>query len=223
MKKKVLITGSSGLIGKILVEGLKNKYDLIFADLPKIDVIDYSSLKKVAQSCFAIIHLAWNTKTENFQSIGIDKDNTLMYENVYKVSKGLKIPRVLIASSIHADNFRKKRKSLLKVSNKAEPLNPYGAHKIEMEKLGKIYSNERLQIVCIRFGAVGYSTNDMDEEGKAVWLSPKDCVSLIDKILSVKKLKKDFEIVYAVSNNKTKVHDFSNSFGWKPKDDSSYL
>ncbi len=221
--KKVLITGSDGRIGKILVEGLKNKYNLVFADLPGVDIRAYSSLKEVANGCFAIVHLAWNTKTENFQSHKIDEENTLMYENIYKISKELGIKRLIIASSIHADDFRKERKELLKVSDNSRPLNPYGAHKVSMENLGKNYASKDLQIVCVRFGAVGYATSDMGGEGSAVWLSPEDCVSLINKILSVDKLKKDFEIVYGVSNNKTKVHDLGNSFGWKPKDDSSKL
>lgn len=37
MKEKIVITGSSGVIGTILREGLSEKYDITPFDLPQID------------------------------------------------------------------------------------------------------------------------------------------------------------------------------------------
>ena len=67
--KKVLITGAKGNIGKALTNGLKG-YKLTLANLPKTDVRNYNELEKLARGQDVLIHLAWNSKTENYNTLG---------------------------------------------------------------------------------------------------------------------------------------------------------
>src|SRR3990172_10717490 len=83
--KKVLITGAKGNIGSILSKSLKDDYHLTLVDLPKTDVRNYKSPLRIFPGHEAVIHLAWNAKTENFQG-GFDPDNALMFSNVYRAA-----------------------------------------------------------------------------------------------------------------------------------------
>lgn len=221
--EKILITGSKGKIGRILVNGLKDSYDLTLADLPENDLRNYETVFKLASGNDAIIHLAWNTKKENYQSVRQNQDNTIMYENVYRAGLEARVPKIIMASSIHADNFQNHHgKHLMSSNKKPFPQNPYGKHKVEMEAFGKKYSKKGLEVVCIRFGAMGYGKPE-DREGKAVWLSNEDSISLIKTILEAKRMPNNYLVMYGVSNNKSRIHDWRNPLGWKPKDDSSKI
>ncbi len=217
--KKVLITGAKGNIGKILVEELKKDYNLTLIDLPKDDLRDYKKVLKIVTGHDAIIHLAWNSKTENFQSETIDPENSLMFYNIYKAALKKRIPRVIMASSIHADNFRNFKGKLLTSAKTTVPTSPYGVNKIFMENLGRYYSKKGLEVVCVRFGATGFG-KPKDKEGKIVWFKDKDCISLVKTILDAKTIPNNFFVMYGVSKNKNRIHSFINPLGWKPKDDS---
>lgn len=89
MTRKILITGSKGQIGSVLLGGLRN-YILVEADLPETDVRDYATLLKKCKGIDAIIHLAWDTN-ENHRSKTYNPNNSLMFYNVYKAALELKI------------------------------------------------------------------------------------------------------------------------------------
>lgn len=221
--KKVLITGFKGRIGKILTPGLKKDYDLTLADLPEINITDYKKVLEIVQDHDSIIHLAWDTKTENFSSGKSNPDNILMAKNIYRAALEKGVPRVIIASSVRADDSKNyKGNKLLTPDDIPKPISPYGRSKVLVENLGRDFSKKGLEVVCIRFGAIGYK-KPKDEEGKMVWFSNPDFISLIKTTLEAKKIPGNFLIMYGVSNNKTRIHDYSNSLGWKPKDDSSKL
>jgi len=226
--KRILITGSKGHIGKALVGDLSKDYNLTLFDLPKFDARNYQQLLKVFTGHDTIIHLAWNSKTENFQNNRIDPNNALMFSNVYKAALEAKVLRVIMASSIHADDFytslKNKSRILLSPYKKPSPDSPYGEDKIIMENMGKKYSKRGLEVVCIRIGAIGDKIGGDSRgngEAMATWLSFRDFSDLIRKIVEAKKVPNNYSIIYGVSNNKTRVHNYSNPFGWKPRDDSS--
>jgi len=215
--KKVVITGAKGNIGKILTKGLKN-YELILLDLPKTDLRKYKQLEKNIENCDMIIHLAWNTKKENHLSKKSYAPNLFMVKNILKIASEKKIPRVILASSIHADDFRNPKRKFLSPDDVPKPKSPYGKSKVKIEKMGKSYSRKGLEIVCVRFGAIGYGEPPKDEEGKKVWLSKKDCIDLIKTIIEAKKIPRNFFTVYGVSNNKNRVHNYKNPLNWEPKE-----
>lgn len=220
--KRIAITGANGTIGTVLRKGLTD-YDIIPIDLPEIDVRDYEQLLEVFPGHDAIVHLAWDGKSENFRNGKYDPDNSLMFYNVYRASVETKVPRVIMASSVHAVNFYKwKNSRLLTPDIKMEPDSPYGADKVFMEALGQYYSQRGLQVVCIRFGGVNPEDRvDVPEEGyHKVWLSHRDCVELVRTCIEA-SIPNNFLIVYGVSNNSQRVHDYSNPLGWVPKDNAN--
>jgi nucleoside-diphosphate-sugar epimerase len=219
--KNVLITGSKGHIGKILTAGLSDGYyKLRLADLPSVDLTNYKQALKASSNIDVIVHLAWKSQTENCFNDFVDPDNSLMFRNIYKAALEAKVPRVIIASSVHADDFRNREETLINPLRTPTPTTPYGADKVFMESLGRYYSKKGLEVACVRFGAVGSTPANppKDAEGQILWLTSSDCISLVKTIINAKEIPGNFALLYGVSNNKDRVHDLSNPFNWKPKE-----
>jgi len=223
--KKVVITGAKGTIGTVLMNGLKGYYGITSADLPETDARDYGRLLEIFPGHDDIIHLAWNL--EDFRTGKAHPDNSIMFRNVYRAAVEAKVPRIIMASSVHADEYyRWKGPGMLKPDKVPVPDSPYGADKVFMESLGRYYAkNHGLEVVCTRFGGVRPDDRiDTSEEGyEKVWLSHRDCVELIRACIDAPKIPGNFLIVYGVSNNSGRIHDYSNPLGWIPKDNSAKI
>ena len=222
--KKVAITGSSGKIGQVLQTGLQGCSMVYPLDLPWCDAKDMHALEREFPGKDVVIHLAWNAKIENWRSGTIDPDNTLMTFNVFQAAVNTRVPRVIMASSVHADEFLTwKRQELLTTDKTPFPTSPYGASKIFMEALGRYYSkHHNLEVICIRFGGVN-PQNEITQEMLAaepilpkVWFSHQDCVALVRACIKAQTVPNNFTIVYGVSDNPERIHDLTNPFGWTP-------
>lgn len=219
--KRVTVTGANGVIGAVLRKGLSG-FEVTPIDLPGVDVRDYGKLLGIFKGHSAVVHLAWNWK-ENFQSGSVSSDNNVMTCNVYRAAMEAKVPRVIMASSVHADSFYDwKGSGLLSPERVPVPDSPYGASKVFMEALGRYYASKGLEVVCIRFGGVNPSDSQKtgERDYKKVWLSHRDCAGLVSACLDTPKIPNNFLIVYGISDNKGRVHDYSNPLGWKPLDGS---
>ncbi len=225
MKEKISITGVEGIMGTVLRNGLSEKYEITPLGLPAVDVRNYQKLLEIFPGHRAVIHLAWDTDTDNFRSGRINPENSLMFENVYRAAVETDVPLVIMASSVHVDRFYEEDEPLTPASL-SHPDSPYGAHKVFMEKLGEWYSRKKgLGVICLRLGGINPedqpaiiedSSDKAQQRERSVWLSHRDIVSLIDECLDSGFNK--FAIVYAISDNKGRIQDISNPFGWFPKD-----
>ena len=145
MKAKILITGSSGFIGKILSKKLSKKYKTYLIDKVKqnkeknfyhIDLKDKKKLNEffVRNKVDVIIHLA----SEIF-----DANETTIYENNINCAKNIiffakkfQIKQIIFTStfSIYEKNYEK----LIKENEKPSTLNRYGISKFDIEKKLKL-------------------------------------------------------------------------------------
>ncbi|HEX7456311.1 MAG TPA: NAD(P)-dependent oxidoreductase [Candidatus Nanoarchaeia archaeon] len=216
--KRVIITGAKGKIGKILLDSL-NEYQITPLDLPEVDLRNYEYLLNIFAGHDAIIHLAWDTQSDNWRQEIFNPNNLLVAYNVYKAALEAKVPRILIASSVHVDKYRTWNEArLLSVDQTPEPDSPYGASKIFVEALGRYYATKGLEVICIRFGGVNVRNEPPvgDPKERVVWFSHRDCVDLVKKCLEAKHIENNFLIIYGVSNNQGRAHDYSSPLGWKP-------
>jgi nucleoside-diphosphate-sugar epimerase len=204
------MTGSSGTVGGIL-RGINA--EITPFDLPSHDARSLEDLTLAAAGHDAIIHLAWDVKTEGCNvdqhSESINPDNTLMYINAYKAAKAANVSRVVMASSVHADDFTIPRRELLSPDDAAWPHCPYGANKLLMEALGRFYASKDLGVVCLRLGAVR-AENDINQLGlteRHLWLNHEDVVSVVNKAIAAKLPKNNYVVAYAVSDNLGRIHD----------------
>jgi uronate dehydrogenase len=104
------------------------------------------------------------------------------------------------------------------------PLRPnglYGAMKGYLELMGTYYASRGLEVVTIRFGGVRLDDRMVDEPGyHSIWLSRRDCGRIIFMALDA-KLAEPYVAVFAVSNNRHRVHDLTSSrrsLGFEPVD-----
>lgn len=220
-KKKIIITGANGVIGQVLQGGLTD-YQITPLDLPVYDLTDYEAFSQTVSSEYsAIIHLAWDKKHDNPLGEGINPANAQMFFNVYKSALEKGVTRVIMASSVHADRFYNfKGPGFLTPDKVPNPEIPYGSYKVFMESVGKAAALKGLEVVCIRFGGVtkDNTVSKLIPQEKAVFLDHQDCVSLVKAALEAESIPNNFVIVYGVSNNKGRIHDFSNPFNWIPQD-----
>lgn len=228
-KLKVVITGSEGRMGTILKEGLSNDFNLYLVDKKKsklknsykLDIAkDFIRLKSILRLKDVVIHLAWDNR-EDFPNNKVVFENKIMAENIYRSAVKVGIKRVIIASSVHADDYSSKRKNEISPLSNPWPDTPYGASKVYIENLGKYYSMAYgLEVICIRFGGVNPQNKILyseDQNYDKVLLYKEDLLDLIRKCLECRKVPSNYSLFYAVSNNLRRVHSFNNFLGWKPK------
>lgn len=219
---KILITGANGTIGSLLAQHLP--HDITSYDLPTHDALNREQLVEAARGHDVIIHLAWNFDRDGFLGESLNPDNVQMTFNIYEAAVLAGVPRVIMASSVHADRFTRRRgqHEPLRPFDLPLPDSPYGASKVHMESLGRYYADSKdLGVICIRFGAV--SRDNLPHKKLAsereVWLSHRDCVSLLQHCVEAPSIPYNFTIVYGISANTGTIHDMSNPFGWHPVDD----
>lgn len=218
--KTVLMTGSGGVVGKALARGLMNK--VTGYDLPEHDVRDYDQLLQSAKGHDVILHMAWNKKYDDWLTEDFDARNLEMTHTLFEAAVHASVKRVIIASSVHADKFfNRAHHGLLRPHALPVPDSPYGASKCMIEALGRYYADAKgLEVVCIRFG--GINPDDappvQPESERQVWLSHRDGLDLVAKCIEAKEVPGNYVIVNAVSNNKNRLHDITNPFGWVPQD-----
>lgn len=223
--KKIAITGANGTIGRVLQNDLKEEFRITSLDLPAFDARSQKSMREAFSGHDAVIHLAWQYPADSIGRSSFDHINALMTSNIYEAVIDAKVPRVIMASSIHADDFITwEGPELLTTDKLPVPTSPYGASKVFMEALGRYYAKRGLEVVCIRFGGINLQ-DALTEEiltkepyYPRVWFRHKDCVSLVKACVEAESVPKNYSIVYGVSENSNRIHDLTNPFGWSPAD-----
>ena len=233
-KTKLLITGSNGILGQILWQGLMDAYDLYGLDIQGSQgdhtfQADISNLKAVLEvvervrpAC--IVHLAGNAKKEaGWESIL--KNNIIGTRNVYEAAKAHTVKRVIFASSNQVTSGYEKDLSTRRLISISDPIRPdsyYATGKVFGEALARqFYELYQLESICLRLGLVLQS--DLPEPGRqeTVWLSHRDLVQVVRKSLEAPTR---FGIYYAISDNQNSRWDLSatrQDLGYRPKDGSA--
>jgi len=242
MKKKVLLLGATGRIGKGFIEEYLEKYtkdyDLVLgvhSKKPgkkgklksiKIDISNIKSLKKSMAGVSVVVNLAANSNAEaKFEDLV--KPNLIGTYNVFEAARLVKgVKRVIFASSVHAINAYPHRHE---VTGKETPmpLDFYGATKAFGESLCSVFSHKRsLSCLAIRIGAyvsnnqktrVCYTRHDYDYV-----ISQRDMGQLLHKCIMAKKSVR-YGILSGISNNDHKRMDLKFTkklIGYKPQDDA---
>ena len=134
---KILITGSSGFVGKHLVKKLSPKYQIVKYDLKNgQDILNEHLLLKKLKNVDVVIHLAafisvqesWEKPKEYFTN---NATGTL---SVIRNSMRAGVKKVIYFSS---------------AAVKAKPLTPYAVSKIAAEEIVKLYS-DKIKTIIVR-------------------------------------------------------------------------
>lgn len=239
--ERVLITGSKGVIGRILMKRLK-EYELFGIDVFdakeeryfKADISNFEELKSVFEKVGRIdyiIHLAADSRV-NAEWESVLKNNIIGTKNVYECARIYNVKKVIFASSNHVTGgyegmppklHKEKVPHLIKVTDAIRPDSDYATSKVFGEAVARQYLElYGIASICIRIGTVIEDDDPTkSERTMKTWLSHDDLVQLIRKSLLAKV---SFGIYYGVSNNTGRFWDISNAekeLGYMPKDDAS--
>lgn len=241
--EEVLVTGSSGLIGRILVpELVENGFIVYKLDVVdsgpgvdfRVDISDYEELMQVDIKPDNIIHLAADSNPRTSWK-SVLNNNIIGTRNVFEFSREKKVKKVVFASSNHVTgmyegfppNLHKKKKisRLISVRDEIRPDGYYGTGKAFGEALARqFYELYGISSICLRIGTVLEDDDPTkDERHMKTWLSHRDMLQLFIKSI---RSKVGFGIYYGVSNNKGRFWDISNGVAdldYRPADDASLL
>ena len=215
----VVVTGSAGTIGSVLA-GDAGPHGIVGLDLPEHDMLDLPAFAASCRGADVLVHLAGQFVTENIFTDVIDPANVEMDLNAYRAAIQAGVPRVVVASSVHADQFylHNGPEPLHPMRPHPVPTGPYGARKQMLEALGRHYcATAALDVIAIRFGGVNRQDVRPDDPTEAaVWLTRADCRRVLLTTIEARVVPGRFSVLYAVSNNPTRHHDLDNPFGWQP-------
>lgn len=255
-RKRIVVTGSSGLIGRLLMDAWRDsrKYEVVGvgrSEGPYVDVVadvtDLDALANAFQGADAVVHLAATSAVESSWD-AVLSSNLIGTRNVFEAARLAGVDQVIYASSNHAVGTYELENVpelwdlgyLRQWDHTAEirPDSYYGVSKVYGEAMARYYVDHHgMRAVCLRIGGVRDSEDlshpsqlwkrDRDsEEGirekrrrmRAVWLSERDCVHLIDVSLETDR---DWVLVYGISDNPRKIWDIEhakNILGYAPMD-----
>jgi uronate dehydrogenase len=210
----VLVTGGEGLIGRVLAAAWTGR--LTSFDLPGESALDRERLTAAARGHDAIVHLAWDKESEDFLNNGFAPENLAMAVNAVEAAVAAGVPRLVLASSVHADTFWPPPRRPLTPTATPVPDSPYGASKVFMEALGRHAARFRgLEVVAIRFGGVNPADRRPDEPSeRAVWLSHADCVALVRAAVSEPLPPERFALVTGIGESPWRIHDPGDQLPW---------
>ena len=235
---RILITGSEGLIGKILFRALASDYELFTLYLRSVkspthfvcDLSCWEEAEKVFREINyldAVIHLAADPRP-GAPWDSILKNNIIATRNVYEGARMAGAKRVIYTSSNRVtegdvnDNNNAETAKPISVDDPMRPISYYGASKVFGEALGRMFWEAYgLKSICIRIGNVRHDDDPTKNQKLArKWLSHRDLVDLFRKSITAPV---SFGVYYGVSANQHRLWDIQNAkrdLGYEPKDDA---
>lgn len=221
---KVLVTGSAGSIGRVVVPGLAARgHDVVGLDLPDrgaelaVDCTDPAAVDSAMAGTRpeAVIHLA-----------GIPNEASLpdaLESHVVTTAALLEAmvrhgcSRIAYASSNHAVG-RTPRTRLLSTDVRGRPDTFYGLGKVAAEALLQLYVDRHgLSVVSARIGS--FLPRPTSRRALSTWLSHDDAVRMFDAALAAPP---GHTVLYGISANTRAWWDLEpgRSIGYHPEDDA---
>ena len=235
-RNNILITGSSGLIGQILLQNLPLEHTITGLDITEssddrtsaANLQNLNEIKDHYSNVDTVIDLAGISNLEADWN-QIYSNNIPVTYNSFEAAKQSNVKRIIYASSNHvtglyeyetpysdiiSGNYHKVDHSKLNHINsgfKIKPDSPYGIGKSFGESVAKYYSEKfGISVICLRIGTVNKYNRPMDIRQFATLLTHRDLVQLVSKSINAKPNIK-YEIFYGVSNNKWRIWDLTES------------
>lgn len=235
-RRKVLVTGAGGNIGRYFAEHNAGRYDLrlgvhhkkdhrdlaSFGEIASLDIADLEAVQSACQDIHTVLHLAGDpSPTADWSSLL--PANIVGTYNVMVAARDAGCQRVIYASSIHAVSGYP---ADIQVHSN-DPVNPgdlYGVSKCFGEALCRyIAEQEGLSTIALRIGAFQPQSAAKAEGGIGMldaWVSQRDLFQLICRCIDADHLK--FAIFNALSDNRFKrlnIDDARQLLGYAPVDD----
>lgn len=242
---RILITGMSGLIGRIMHRALEGKYALIALNrrpVPGVqcyqaDISDLNRIRPAFEGVEVVLHLAAIARGEAPWE-EVLRHNVIGTYNVFEAAREAGVRRVVFASSGAVINDYERDSPYNKLvegpdkplpaewpmithESSFRPQGLYGCSKIWGEALGRHYCDRYgLSIICVRIGAVLPEDRPTAPRHFSVWCSHRDVAQMLEKCITAPNNLR-YDIFYAVSNNRRNYRDLAHArevLGYVPQD-----
>ena len=236
-KKKVLVTGASGLVGTALrTEWERQKrYDLTLTDAKPIedsgarvetgDLCDYDFVSHIVAGQDAVVSLAYVPETNVGEPDGRLTDIGMQMQ-LFETAVRAGVSCIVYASSNHASGWNETQEP--QVVHKPEHIRPdgwYGAMKGMAEVAGRwLVNGHNVRFISIRIGNFNSTSEPESLRACSYRLSPWDAVQLFGCAIDYDGPEK-FLITYGASDNVFGEHegllDLTSAkevLGYKPRD-----
>lgn len=229
----IVLTGAAGEIGRMLRTALARAGRVIrLVDVQELtpaeagenveihqgSITDGAFMENVCRGADAVIHMASlldNHTWENYLEVNINGTRTVL-----EAARIAGIGRVVLASSHHAVGFHPKYDGASAPDYMyPRPDSFYGVTKVAGEALGSLYHDRYgMDVICLRIAS--YQPVPSDKRQLGHWLSPTDCVGLIEAALSA--ANPGYKIVWGVSDNTRRWMSLNEaeSMGYKSVDNA---
>ena len=223
---KILITGAAGAVGAVLVNGLRNRYQLRGYDrapMPELedtvvgDLTDFASVVEATRGMEAVIHLAGNPFGDAPWE-EILHSNIIGTYHLFEAARQNGVRRVAFAS--RAGLLAPYPEDLTRtIELPPRPESHYSISKVFGENLAYMYAARfGLECVCVRIGNV---RADRPHAEHPHHLSHPDLVRVFERALIHPDVA--YELVFGVSAGDWPLYDLAhgrNAIGYDPRRDT---
>jgi nucleoside-diphosphate-sugar epimerase len=237
--KTVLITGATGIIGRVLCLQLNKQFEVYSGvrrqvdDLPRpvlCPLDDFSAILQAMQGIDAVIHLAAQAWGDDIHTHLIPNNITGCY-NIFEAARQARVKRVIFASTHHVVGLYLKEGTVVNEEVPVRPDNLYAVTKVFGEALARFYAEQHgLSVISARIG--WYLTPeefvdvrpDWRDWAWTLWLSPRDMEQFMTRCLEVENI--GYETLNCISDNSRKLLDLSRAsaiLDYQPQDNSETL
>jgi len=230
-RKRVLITGAAGRIGRELAYRLRDRYELRLhfhhlvrdelrhLDHVVADVAEFGSIAPAFEGIDAVVHLAADPRTTAPWESVLPVNIVGTY-NVFEAARRSGVRKVVFASTNHVMGmYDRDQQWPVYSSQPVRPDSLYGVSKAFGEALGRYYADRYgMSVICLRIG--WFLPAPIDEISRWMWLSPRDCAQLVWRAI---ESDLGFGIFYAISANARRHWDITDTIeklGYYPEDDA---
>ncbi|BCJ63782.1 NAD-dependent epimerase/dehydratase family protein [Polymorphospora rubra] len=243
--RRILVTGAGGRIGNYLRQRLPGPDRILRlldvgpqtapapgepVEVLRADLTDAGAVAAACAGVDAVVHLAalrGEDTWENILRVNVDGTRTLL-----EAARVAGVPRVVLASSIHAAGFYRRPDAAPEPAGVPAPAGAdgvpsgsvprpdsyYGWSKAAAESLGSLYADRfGMTVFALRIGACTTTPAAWNRDG---WLSPDDCARLVDACLTTDAT--GFRVLWGVSRNRDRWWSLAEGaeIGYDPVDDA---
>jgi nucleoside-diphosphate-sugar epimerase len=181
MSKQVLVTGSAGTIGRVVVQALQARGHRVrgFDRLPTPDLADQvvgglqdaDAVRRAMTGCQALIHLAATPDQADFVS-DLVPNNVVGLYHVLEAAREAALERVVLASTIRVGMLHDWERNVVRVGDGLAPHDWYSFTKAAGEVMGEMYARlHGMTVVCARFGWVVRTAEEVRSHIARIWHS----------------------------------------------------
>lgn len=229
--KPVLLTGASGVLGRVLAKALSAKgwplrlTDIVAfpdtlpegASFTRIDLNDGAAILRLAEGCGTILHFGGISVEQPFETV-IGPNIRGLY-HVYEAARR-EGARMVFASSNHTIGFHE-RDEVIDDSSYFLPDGYYGLSKAYGELTGRLYwAKHGVESVFLRIGSC--TPVPQDDRMLSTWFSYNDLTRLVERSTLARNLgKTGCLVIWGVSKNSRMTwwrKDGRAIIGWQPQD-----